>query len=154
MEIIEYASDYESATQYFTDLVSQLNSKDLDKSAQGEWTPRQVIHHLADSEAQSYARIRRLVAEPPGSIIQGYDEGLWAKNSVLGYTQLPIENSMAVYQSVRAASLDIIKRLSLDDLERFGEHSEVGKYTIARWLKGYTNHPRDHAGQIEKVIAG
>lgn len=154
MDIKDYASDYESATQYFTDLVSSLKPNDLDKSAFGEWTPRQVVHHLADAEAQSYARVRRLVAEPPGSIIQGYDEGLWSQNQILGYKQLPIKNSMAVFVAVRAASLEIIQRLSPDDLERYGEHTESGRYTIAKWIKTYTKHPRDHAGQIEKVVAG
>ncbi|MEI6844679.1 MAG: DinB family protein [Actinomycetes bacterium] len=153
MEIIDYANEYQAATKYFTDLVAKLSPADLDKSALGEWTPRQVIHHLADSEAQSYARLRRLVAEPLGSAIQGYDEGAWSENAILGYTELPIENSLAVYNAVRAGSLDIIKRLSLADLDRYGEHSEVGKFTIARWIKGYTNHPKDHSGQIEKVIA-
>ena len=153
MEIIDYANEYEAATKYFTDLVAKLSPADLDKSMPGEWTPRQVIHHLADSEAQSYARLRRLVAEPVGSSIQGYDEGAWSENAILGYTELPIENSLAVYKAVRAGSLDIIKRLSLADLDRHGVHSEAGEYTIARWLKGYTNHPKDHSGQIEKVIA-
>ncbi len=152
MEIIEYAHNYQSATQYFEKLVSRLSAKDLDKGESGEWTPRQVIHHMADSEAQSYARIRRLVAEPEGSVIQGYDEGLWAQSHILGYTELPVENSLAIFSSVRAGSLEIIKRLSLADLERFGQHTEAGKYTIAKWLQTYTNHPQDHGGQIEKVI--
>lgn len=153
MEIIDYAQDYEAATKYLTELVSRLKPTDLDKSALGEWTPRQVIHHLADSETQSYVRIRRLMAEPAGSTIQGYDEGMWAENAVLGYRTLPVENSIAVFNSVRAASLDILKRLSLDDLERSGVHTEIGNYTIAKWIKAYTNHPRSHGEQIKKVIA-
>lgn len=153
MEIIDYARDYEAATKYLTELVSSLKPTDLDKSAPGEWTPRQVIHHLADSETQSYVRIRRLIAEPAGSTIQGYDEGMWAENAVLSYTTLPVENSIAVFKSVRAASLDILKRLSLDDLERSGVHTESGNYTIATWIMTYTNHPRSHGEQIEKAIA-
>jgi len=154
MEIIDYARDYEAATKYLTELVSRLNPTDLDKSAPGEWTPRQVIHHLADSEAQSYLRIRRLMAEPSGSIIQGWDEGMWAENAVLGYSTLPVENSIAVFKSVRAASLDILKRLSLEDLERSGVHTEKGNYTVAKWIKAHTNHPSSHGEQIEKAVAG
>lgn len=37
---------------------------DLDLSSSGGWTARQVIHRVADSEAQSYARLRHLIAEP------------------------------------------------------------------------------------------
>ncbi len=152
MEINDYAREYEASTKYFSDLISGLSAKDLSKSEPGGWTPRQVIHHTADSEAQSYARLRRLVAEPIGSQIQGYDENAWAANSILGYTELPVENSIAVYVSVRSASLDVIKRLTLTDLERHGMHTERGKVTIADWLRDYSNHPRDHAGQIEKAL--
>lgn len=152
MDISDYAREYEASTKYFADLISGLSAKDLSTSEPGGWTPRQVIHHIADSEAQSYARLRRLVAEPIGSVIQGYDENAWAENAILGYRDLPIENSVAVYVSVRASSLDIIKRLTLADLERYGMHSERGKFTIADWIRAYSKHPRDHAGQIEKAL--
>ena len=94
-EIIQYANDYEAATNYFLDAVSKLNPADLDKPKSDGWTARQVIHHLADSESQSCARLKRLVAEP-GTTIQGYDENKWAQSATLGYTELPIENSIAL----------------------------------------------------------
>lgn len=153
MDIKEQAKIYEAATQYLSDTVAALSESDLDRHKEDGWSPRQVIHHLADSEAQSYARLRRLVAEPNGSLIQGYDEAAWAENETLGYEELPIENSLAVYLSVRAASLDIIKRLTLADLEKYGEHSESGKYTIEKWLASYTKHPRNHADQIKSALA-
>jgi hypothetical protein len=153
MDINDYAREYEASTQYFADCVIALSAADLDRSKPDGWSPRQVIHHLADSEAQSYVRLRRLVAEPVGSAIQGYDESAWAENKILGYEELSIENSFAVYRSVRAASLDIIKRLTLEDLKRYGEHSERGRSTVRDWIKSYTKHPRDHAGQIAEALA-
>lgn len=153
MDINDYAREYEASTQFFADCVKALSSADLDRHKPEGWSPRQVIHHLADSEAQSYARLRRLVAEPLGSLIQGFDEAGWAVNKTLGYQELPIENSLAVYRSVRAASLDVIRRLTLEDLDRYGEHSERGKLTISDWLRAYSKHPRDHAGQITEALA-
>ena len=152
MDINALAVDYEASTKYVADIIDALSKADLDKHQHGGWSPRQVIHHLADSEAQSYARLRRLIAEPSGAIIQGYDEGAWANSEILGYTELPIDSSLAVFLAVRAASLDIVKRLKESDLNRAGVHTESGEYSIAKWIKVYMNHPRDHGNQIKEAL--
>ena len=151
MTIAALAANYEKATNDLLRIIDSLEESDLDKSDGEGWTPRQVIHHLADSEAQSYARLRRLVAEP-GSTIQGYDEGKWAENSVLGYKELPVELSINVFRSVRAASLMILRRLSEEQLQNSGTHTESGPYSIQSWVNSYTNHPTDHGQQITKAI--
>ena len=153
MDIAALATEYEASTQYVADIIAAISKSDLDKHQPGGWSPRQVIHHLADSEAQSYARLRRLIAEPEGTIIQGYDESAWADSEILGYTELPTENSIAVLLAVRAASLDILKRLKESDLSRAGVHTESGAFTVAQWIKGYSNHPRDHGNQIKEALA-
>ncbi len=152
MDINDYAREYEASTEYFFEKFAMVTSADLEKHIPDGWSSRQIVHHMADSEAQSYARLRRLIAEPIGSTIQGYDEGLWAQNATLGYRELPIENSIAVYQAVRAASLDILKRLTMEDLERSGVHTESGHYTMMNWLRAYTKHPRAHADQMMEAV--
>ena len=152
-ELIKFAADYEAATNVFLAAVSKIQSSDLDKPKQDGWNARQVIHHLADSESQSCARLKRLVAEP-GTTIQGYDENLWAVAPQLGYESAPVENSIAVFAAVRAGSLDIVKRLEESDLEKSGVHTEAGQYTIAKWLEGYTNHPKDHGDQLVRALKG
>lgn len=146
----ERAQAYKAATDVFLDLVATLTPSDLDKSDSEGWTPRQVIHHVADSEAQSYARLRRLIAEP-GTIIQGYDEGKWAENPTLNYSAGEIEDSLAVFKAVRQSSYALILRLEPEQLHNAGTHSESGAYSISDWLDNYTNHPIDHADQIREV---
>ena len=154
MDIREAAAAYESATQYFLNLARGVTPELLDVHHINGWSARQVIHHMADSEAQSYARLRRLVAEPEGSLIQGYDESLWASCEKLGYESAPVENSIAVFAAVRAGSLDVIKRLEESDLAKFGEHSERGKFTIETWFMAYTKHPHDHGDQLIRATKG
>ena len=43
----------------------------------GCWSIREHIVHIADSEANSYIRCRRLIAEP-GQPLMAYDENGWA----------------------------------------------------------------------------
>ena len=154
MDIREAAAAYESSTHFFLNLARGVTPELLDVHHENGWSARQVIHHMADSEAQSYARLRRLVAEPDGSVIQGYDEGAWAECEKLGYKDAPVENSIAVFAAVRAGSLDVIKRLEESDLAKFGEHSERGKFTVETWLQIYTNHPKDHGEQLTRATKG
>jgi hypothetical protein len=147
------AKDYRESTEYFLESASTVAPDSLDLCEPGEWSARQVIHHMADSEAQSYARLRRLVAEPNGSSIQGYDEAAWAECSTLGYEQLPVENALQVIRAVRSSSLDIIYRLAADDLDRFGVHSESGPYSVSTWIETYIAHPRDHAEQLSRAVS-
>jgi hypothetical protein len=146
-----YSAQYKASTDEFMKLVSELTPEDLDKSDSDGWTPRQVIHHMADSEAQSYARLRRLIAEP-GTTIQGYDEGKWAENSTLGYKTEPVETSINVIKGVRQSSFELLNRISEAELSNTGVHTESGTYSINDWLNSYINHPNDHAKQIRKQL--
>ena len=76
MNISELCDDYADATNDFlrAAAVAAAQPDQLDRHVEGGWSARQVIHHVADSETQSGIRLRRLLAEPAGSLIQGYDE--------------------------------------------------------------------------------
>jgi hypothetical protein len=154
MSLNQRIAAYQSASQYFLNLAVGTPADLLDVHHENGWSARQVIHHMADSEAQSYSRLRRLVAEPEGSLIQGYDESAWAQCEALGYTSAPVENAIAVYAAVRASSLDLLKRLTEADLEKSGVHTEAGKYTVDRWLTTYTKHPHDHGDQLVRATKG
>ena len=149
--IKELAYNYKKSTDELLDLVNSLGKDQLDENVGDGWTPRQVIHHLADSEAQSYARLRRLIAEP-GSIIQGYDENIWAANTTLGYHSEDITSAVAVFTAVREASYRLLLRLDESHLDNSGTHTESGPYSVRNWLKSYTNHPLDHAHQIRIAL--
>src|SRR3990172_12704013 len=96
----------------------------------GEWSPRMVVHHLADSEATAFIRLRRLIAEDEPQIV-GYDEAEFARR--LHYDR-PIEASLAVVQAVRQASLELLTGLTPDEWTRTGTHSESGPYSLNNWL--------------------
>jgi len=151
MQLIESIDKYRQATDLFITTALGLTATDLDAPRENSWTARQVIHHVADSEAQSYARLRRLVVEP-GTVIQGYDEAAWGENKTLGYEELPIEIAIDVFQAVRASSLEILKRLTEKQLENSGVHSESGAYSINRWLETYIKHPMEHSEQIRSGL--
>ncbi len=52
------------------------------KPGPDRWSIREIVVHIADSEANSYIRCRRAIAEP-GAAVMAYDEDQWATG--LGY---------------------------------------------------------------------
>jgi len=145
-------SSYDASTEYFFECVSKVTDENLDNRDPDGWSARQVIHHMADSETQSYVRLRRLLAEPLGSEIQGYDESAWAECESLGYEHLEIEPSLAVIAAVRSSTSKILERLTDAQLELFGIHTESGRYTLADWLEIYTRHPIEHGDQLLQAL--
>jgi hypothetical protein len=121
----------------------------LDRPApDGGWTARQVAHHVAESEATSFVRLRRLVAEESPTIV-GYDEELFARRN---HYERPIASALAVVEAVRASSLELLETLTPQEWERSGSHSEAGRYTIDDWLRTYAAHPHEHAEQIRRAL--
>ena len=149
--LAERIGAYRAATERFIAVASALSDADLDRRPPEPdgWTPRMVIHHVADSETNSYVRLRRLLAEPAGTVIQGYDEAQWAR--ALHYDR-PVELSLAVFRAVRDSSAELLDRITPGDLVRAGVHSESGPYTVADWLEIYVAHAADHAEQIRAAL--
>jgi DinB superfamily len=115
--------------------------------AEGGWSTRMVVHHLADSESNSYVRVRTLLAENE-PFIQGYDEKQFA--SRLHYDR-PTEASLAVFRAVRDSTVELLDRLGDEDWSRAGTHSERGPYSMDDWLEIYAAHAFDHAEQIRRA---
>ena len=143
---------YRNGTAAVEAAVTGITEAELDRRppGDGEWTAREVIHHLADSESMSYIRLRRLIAEDD-PLIQGYDEPEWARR--LHYDR-PIEPSLAVLSAVRAASLQLLESLTDAEWSRTGTHTESGPYSVDGWLGIYAAHPAEHADQIRRARAG
>jgi hypothetical protein len=116
----------------------------------GEWSAHEVVCHCADSETNSYARIRYLAAEKEPTIV-GYDQAHWAR--VFDYHALPLEPALAVVESVRASTATLIRRLPEEAWRRAGRHTESGHYTAEDWLRIYADHLEGHARQIEDNVA-
>lgn len=134
-----------------TSALSGITPAELDRRpAADSWTPREIVHHLADSETNSYVRLRRLIAEDQ-PVIVGYDETTWAKR--LHYDG-EINAPLAVLKAVREASGQLLGRLTAEEWAREGTHTESGHYSVTRWLDIYANHAHDHADQILRARQG
>lgn len=131
--------------------VDGLTESQLDgRPSDGGWTPREIVHHTADSEMTAAIRLRRLIAEDDPLIV-GYDGDEFARR--LQYTTRPIGPALDAIAGVRGTTAQILTGLTEAEWGRTGSHSESGAYGVERWLEIYAAHCHEHADQIRHVLA-
>lgn len=142
--IEKYAAGYDEVL----DALDGITPEELDvREGPGEWSPRQVVHHLGDSEMTSAIRIRRMIVED-NPVLQGYDQDLFAE--VLFYDR-QIEASLEAFRGARSSTTPIFRALSEEQWARTGNHSETGKTSVEDSLIYYAEHAHDHANQIRRA---
>jgi len=144
----ELIRTYEGGAADFIDALAGITDAELDaRPGLDEWTSREIVHHLADSEMRAAIRLRQLIAEQ-APVIQGYDEKTYTR--ALHYDR-PIESSLEAAVAARRASADLLGKLTEAEWSRSGTHTESGPYSVEDWLTIYAAHAHDHADQIRRA---
>ncbi len=128
--------------------VKGLNEAQLDTPYRdGGWTVRQVVHHFADSHANSYIRFKLALTED-WPTIKPYDEAAWAR---LPDSGMPIEPSLEFIAGVHARLVGLLESISDEDFEKGFNHPERGRMTLATNLAIYDWHSRHHVAHIMRL---
>ena len=128
--------------------VSGLNDAQLDTPYRyGGWTVRQLVHHIADSHANSYIRIKLALTED-WPTINAYDEVAWAN---LPDSKLPIESSLQLLDGLHTRWAALLESLNEEDFQRGCVHPENGRMNLARVLAVYSWHCLHHTAHITRL---
>jgi len=126
--------------------VRGLNDAQLDTPYRpGGWTVRQLVHHIADSHANSYVRFKLALTED-WPTIKPYDEAAWAELS--DSRTLPIDVSLALIASLHTRWVSMLESLDDTDFQKGYKHPESGPQNLARALAIYDWHSRHHTAHI------
>ena len=141
------ADQYEAATNTFLEVAEGLTDQELDKAPIGEWSPRQIIHHMAHADAYCLTRIIQVLSEP-GTSIRSFSEEALVSSRVLAYSTTPIASSIALFKATRTETLRLLRSLGDEDLVRTCNHSALGEISMEAMVLRFTDHPIGHAQQI------
>ena len=115
----------------------------------GCWSVHEHIIHLADSEANSYIRCRRLIAEP-GQSLMAYDENQWAL--ALNYHDQSTEEALELFKLLRARTTRLIQSLPDSAWSNTAYHPENGDMTLDDWLDVYQSHVPEHVQSMQENL--
>jgi hypothetical protein len=115
------------------------------------WSVTEILAHLADVEIVQGFRIR-LVLGSSGTVIQGFDQDIWARYSE--YAKHDPALSMEAWKSNRERTVRLLKALPEESWNNYGMHSERGKETVLRITEMTAGHDINHLKAIRKILKG
>ena len=125
--------------------VSGLSNAQLDTPyREGGWSPRQVVHHIADSHINCFIRFKLALTEDFPTV-KTYDEAAWAR---LADSAMPTEPSLAMIDGMHTRWAALLESMSEADFERVFNHPEKGRMTLSLALAMYAWHSRHHTAHI------
>jgi hypothetical protein len=126
--------------------VDGLDDRQLDTPYRPEgWTVRQVVHHIADSHMNAFARMRKaLTEEDPG--IFAYNEKAWAElpDSRLAAVDL----SLALIDALHGRLTMMLRSVAAADWQRTFRHPERGSMRLDMNTLLYAWHGKHHVAHI------
>lgn len=147
----EYIDKLREFPAIFEALVGNLPDAKLDsKEREGEWTVRQIVHHVADSHMNAWSRMKLPLTEPHPTI-KPYDQEKWAEQPDYA---LPVAISLQIITGLHQRMVALLESLAPDDWKKLLYHPEAGRdMTVEEVANTYANHGYEHIGQINKIRA-
>ena len=113
----------------------------------GKWTGRQIFAHLAATEVGVGFRLRQSLSEDRHRV-QAFDQDAWVARDGGGDPALAV----AAYKALRAFNLQLIRKLSPEELARPVDHPERGVESVDLIVRMLAGHDRNHFAQLERIV--
>lgn len=114
---------------------------------EGGWTPRQVVHHVADSHMNAYIRFKLALTED-NPTIKPYAEDRWAE---LADSSLPVEPSLVILDQLHHRWDTLMRAMQESDWARTFNHPENGTRRLEQVLALYDWHGRHHVAHVTEL---
>ncbi|GAC1645917.1 MAG: putative metal-dependent hydrolase [Acidobacteriaceae bacterium] len=114
---------------------------------EGGWTVRQVVHHVADSHANAYIRVKlALTQEKP--TVNAYDEAVWAE---MADSRGTLEPSLRMVEGIHARWSAAWRSMSEEQFGREFMHPQMGAMALDKILALYAWHCEHHLAHVGLV---
>jgi hypothetical protein len=131
-------------------LLATASTEQLSRSpAPGEWAPRQVLNHLADSDLVTGARIRMIVTQDQPTLV-GYDQEAWTER--FGSLDATPQETVDRWLVLRRANVRLYESLRPEEWDRVGLHSERGAESVRLTIQLQAGHDRMHLDQFRRGL--
>lgn len=129
--------------------VENLSEAQLDTPYRpGGWTVRQLVHHVADSHMNAYARFRFALTEE-NPTIKPYNEAVWAE--LKDASTMPVKVSLDLLDAMHERLVTLLRATPEASFARQLTHPENGAMTVDSLLGVYSWHGQHHTAHVTRL---
>lgn len=107
----------------------------------GQWSILEVVVHIADSDAISIDRMKRMICEDNPSLLYA-DETAYVDR--LHTHEQDLEDALTLLEVGRRQWARVLRLLPDEAFERTGQHNRSGIVTVGRMVAAYVKHLDNH----------
>lgn len=150
-EVPELLERYRRGAELVAVAITGAAGPELDfKPGPEKWSVRQIVAHLADTEAVTTVRFRGIIAEDNPTFVP-FDENAWAERT--DYDKRKPSQALETMRHLRADNYALLKDLPEAAFSRAATHTTRGQMTLLDLLRTFAEHAEKHALQIRNVRA-
>lgn len=138
----EIIDEYENSPARLRSACAGLTESELKaRPGPGKWSILEVVVHIADSDAISIDRMKRMIATDDPPLLYAdetaYVEKLFTHDQTL-------EDALLLLEIGRRQFARVLRKLPPEAFARTGQHNKSGTKTVGGFVKGYIDHIDEH----------
>jgi hypothetical protein len=120
------------------------------KPAPGEWSIKEVLGHLIETERRSFTGRIRVILASPDPQLAGWDQEAVGRER--NDSDRDLRALLAEFAALRTGSIAFAGGLQPDDLRRRGHHPQIGSVSVEDLLHEWAYHDCDHLRQMQANV--
>jgi hypothetical protein len=146
----DYLAIQSQTADALSELIEGVPEGELQQRPKPEkWSVAEIVAHLAEDEIATAWRYRQMI-ETPGCPLAGFDQDLWAKLGI--YRSRQTVDSLELFRLLRRTNIRMLERLTPEEWQRHGIHSERGRITVQELARHMAGHDTNHLQQVRSIL--
>ena len=133
---------YEAGGRTLRRAVEGLTREDLlARPGPGDWSIQELVIHMADSDAISIDRMKRMLTEEDPALLYANESAYVDR---LFCDEQSLEDALMLFEVGRRQFARVLRKLPDEAFERSGTHNKKGRVRLGEMVAAYVTHLDDH----------
>lgn len=131
------------------ELLDGVSLENFSKKKANEWSPRQILIHMIDTEYAYGFRYRLIMAEKD-PIVSAFNQEAWV--DTYSYGDQDATQLIRAFTPIRRVNLELLQSVDPKLFDNQGRHPEYGMITVGQMVPHLAAHDMNHLQQIRDRV--